>query len=273
LKINFKIIPLCCFFFSLNFAGGCQKRDLVYSEKFDLKIDNEWTQQKAADDRLQIVEDNNLGKKVLKVTVEPQDNVFHHNRAELNLVNDSIVGLGDRIYSWRFKVPTDSIDSFTPGKWRVIGQWHDRPDKGMNWPEFDQKLGGTHPPCIAIELFQKDNKWMVGVRYGLGYGKERSSESNRKMVAAGELKINEWNSIEVHIHWSQSDDGSIEAKLNDQVITPFNGTNHLVYGKNMFNNVPCAFKLGIYRGFGFKKPDTMYYCDVKIEKTEDGALY
>jgi len=261
------------FFLSIISISCKPQNKTVLSSDFSNNINSVWNKQEASSDRIQLVYDKELQKKVLKVTVVPGDMVVNHNRAELNLVDDSIVGLGDRIYSWKFKVPTDSLEPFTEGKWRIIGQWHDKPDKGMSWDEFDKKTGGIHPPPIAIELFQKNNTWVIGIRYGLQYGKERNNEQNRKIVATGEIKSNEWNSIEVHIHWSQSNDGAIEAKLNDEVITPFNGTNHLVYGRNLFNNVPCAFKLGIYRAFGFKTPDTIYYSDVKIEKTDKKALY
>lgn len=269
---NRKILILLLFF-TMNSKFSNSQTERVFSSDFDTGLSKKWRQQKAADDRIQNVYDKDLRKKVLKVTVNPKDIVVNHNRAELNLVDDSIVGLGDRIYSWKFKIPTDSIEKFAVGKWRVIGQWHDNPDRGMSWAEYNKKFGGAHPPPIAIELFQKNDKWMIGIRYGLEYGKQSNDTSSRRIVAKGEILPNQWNSIEVHIHWSQNDDGYIEAKLNGDVITPFNGTNHLVYGRNLFNNVPNAFKIGIYRAFGFKTSDIMYYSDITITKAPNKALF
>lgn len=228
-----------------------KKKQVVYNYKEFNKfiLDTLWEQQKANPNNI-IIESGNI----LKIVVEPNTTVINRNRTEINLNKSEFITGKRMIYSWDFMINTKDMEPFKENKWRIIGQWHDRPEKEETWEEYNSKLGGGHPPPIAIELFQEGEKWMIGIRYGLQFGEKNYDKSinNRRIVAKDKIKTNSWNSIKVEINWSLEQDGFVNVTFNDNKMTP-----QKIYGINMFNEEACAFKLGIYRAKGFISEDTI----------------
>jgi hypothetical protein len=62
-------------------------------------------------------------------------------------------------------------------------------------------------------------------------------------------------------------DGFVEAWVDGQPITPFNGTDHKIYAPTVINRAGNYFRIGLYRDAAAGGKEVLYYDEVKIGKS------
>lgn len=229
--------------------------------------------------RIEIVEEPvRATSGAVRLTVHPKDvavpgdRLAGKNRTELNIAYGTkprTDAWRDTWYSWSFLVPVDYYDDYDNPRFQIMGQFHAVPDfeRGEDWGNF-HSTGGSTPPMISIR-YGYDEK---GSGFGLFYGLKTGGRHER-MIAKRRLVKGKWYDVMMHIAWSRTDEGYVEAWINGEPITPWNGRDHKYYGANMYNDVPPILKLGLYRGPGFTKVNSVYYDEVHIgHSREDVSL-
>lgn len=200
-------------------------------ESGDLSSWPAWTQQLARPDSGVFVDDVvRRGVHAFKFTVAAGD-----RRAELVVDNGDPVG-SEAFYGWSFAVPPDYQDSDV---WQILAQWHHQPDteEGETWET------ASRSPTIALQYQAWEGQTQLAVVLYGGEGKEK------KLIALGTIDRGRWIDLVFHVRWSLGADGFVEAWMDDQPMTPWNGVDHKVYGPTMYNALPHIFKFGIYRGW------------------------
>lgn len=150
-------------------------------------------------------------------------------------------------YGWSVKIPEDYIES---SEWQVIGQFHDQPDykNGETWDNYP----ANSPP---VSMTYKNGKIGLTVNIPFGNGSEVISE---RLVNKGQ-----WTDIILHIYWSTSSEGYIEAWINNTPMTDASGTITKYYFRNLYNNSGNYFKIGLYRSNKITTKNMVYFDEIK----------
>ncbi len=199
------------------------------------------------------------GAGAIKLTVFPKDVSATKNRAEINLVYGDKPKTGnwrDVWYAWSVMVPADYFDDQENPRFQIMGQFHVVPEfqKGETWEDYPKV-----PPMICFRYGYDKG----GPGFGLFYGLMSKNKSPAR-IAKTYIKKGVWYDVTLHIRWSASKEGFVEAWLNDEPLTPWNGKDHKYYGPNMYNTAPPMLKFGLYRDWGFKTVNSVYYDELRI---------
>ncbi len=181
-------------------------------------------------------------------TIDKGDMVNSGTRCEMVIISRKLCRLKEAYYSWSLRLGDDYPDE---DRWQLFAQWHDQPDEenGYNW----QTKPPTFPPislrCKNRQLYvqinrPQTNEWYLGPRVPIPVG--------------------QWVTVLFHIKWSMGEDGFVEAWVNDQPLTPFNGTDHRVHVPTLYNSTGNYLKLGNYRHNAINGPSTVEIDDIAI---------
>jgi hypothetical protein len=183
-----------------------------------------------------------------RFTVNKGDLVNKGTRCELVIVEDNNIKHHDVYYSWRLR-----LEKGYPSikRWQLFAQWHDQPDreKDVTWATKPK----TYPPvslrCENLNLYLQVNRphinrWYMGPKVSIQPGR--------------------WVRIFFHIHWSMENDGFIEAWINDQPLTPYNGTDHKLYVPTQYNSTGNYLKIGNYRHGEIEGQTSVDVDDIRI---------
>jgi hypothetical protein len=211
-----------------------------------------WIYEMQDHSRVQIVSDLvRRGTGSAKFTLLPEDDHAGGNRSELKLYWDGALGVTTWC-SWSVLIPTDYVDPPEAPGHQIIGQWHDRPPAGVEWADYE-----SHTPLIAVKYVARDGQSAIQVTYGL-------DGINKKIVATQLIEKGRWIDLTFCIRWSMGANGFVEIWKDGQPITTFNGTDHKVYGPNMYNETPAYLKIGLYRAPGFTTTNSVYFDEVRV---------
>ncbi len=195
-----------------------------------------------------------LGAGCVKVTLVPGDFAAHGHRAELKIFNED--ALNQEVwYSWSIMVPESYQDTVNFGK-QIFSQFHMLPDfdQGEDWGTYD-----AEPMLVLIYNFNGEDRHIY-IHYGLKY-------ENEEPVAQIPVEKGRWYDFTFQLKWSKSDSGFVQAWVNREKVTPFNGEDHKVYGRNMYNYVPPYLKMGLYRAEEVTTTNTIYIDELRIGNT------
>jgi hypothetical protein len=227
-----------------------------FTESFDGPLSDQWRLGGLQDaSRMELVSDPcRAGKSAVKITVKPGDQRQNKNRAEITIRNED--GLEtEGWYAWSFMIPKDFKDTVGAGVRQTMGQFHDMKSDGVSWDDFE----GKGPP-LSIRYGSDGKACGISIWYGI-------SGVNRKEVARVHFEKGEWVDLMFHIKWALDDSAFVAAYVDGKPVTPNNGQDHKVYGRNMFHEYPVYLRLGIYRSEGFKTTNSVYYDELRIGAT------
>ncbi len=202
----------------------------------------------------------------VKLTVFPEDISAKRNRAEINIIygqKPKGKNWKNIWYSWSFLIPEDYHDDYNNKRFQIMGQFHVVPDfeRGEGWEDY-LKI----PPMISIRYGRDEGGSGFGLFYGI-----KTAEKQERMIAKKYIEKGRWYDIMMHINWSKHEDGYVEVWLDNEPLTPFNGKDYKFYGANMYNAVPPMLKLGLYRDFGFKRTNSVYYDELHIGHSKEAV--
>jgi hypothetical protein len=193
------------------------------------------------------------GDFALKNTLRPDDYINNGYRAELAVYNCAKYKT-EVFYGFSFMIDTN----YSEQQYNILCQWQDLPNynQGEDWSS-SPVLHGSPPPVAltyvngTIELKMNDNP----------------SASDQTFLVGNAININkaQWNDMVFHIYWNDDNSAFIEAWVNGNCFTTFNGTDNKYYKRNLFNRAGNYFKFGQYRGKD-KTANTniVYFDEVKI---------
>ena len=167
-------------------------------------------------------------------------------RAELSRINCADIGTIMR-YKWAYKIHKDYINSDST---QTIHQFHDYPDfhNGETWETMT-----VYPPPVFTTM--RNDSIFIRVH---------TIESGYKTLGTIKINKNEWIQIEYLIRWSLNDNGFVEAKINNEYLTPFNGVDNKYYMPTAYNNMGNFFKVGLYRSPSIKQQSRVFVDNLQI---------
>ena len=193
------------------------------------------------------------GNFALKNTLRPQDYIFNGYRTELSVYNCAKYKT-DVFYALSFMIDPNYADQ----QYNLICQWQDLPNfnQGENW-EPTPLLHGSAPPIAIV---------YVNGKIELKMNENTNSNSNTFLVGNTQaINKGQWYDAIFHIYWSDTNKGYIEAWLNGNYITAYNGKDHKFYRGNLYNRAGNYFKFGQYRGKEkTNNTNIIYFDEVKI---------
>ena len=189
------------------------------------------------------------GKYALKNTLRHNDYASNGYRAELAVYNSA--NYKNEVY-YGFSIMIDS--NYVDTAFNVICQWQDLPNyiQAKNWQPTPVLHGSSPPVHVAyvnntLELKMNDNP--------------NSDKENFRIGDAVPINKGLWYDLVFHIFWCDDSSGYIEMWLNGNYVTPFNGTDHKYYHRNLFTRDGNYFKFGQYRGHINPEHTNIIYLD------------
>lgn len=205
-----------------------------------------WSLEAARSNSIQLVASAGRGRYSAKLTLSPGDMVRGGNRVEL-VRQDSTNYLTEQVYSWSFKIDAEYGEE---PYWQTICQFHNKPDfaKGEDW---------NHYPVYFPPL---------SILYADGVGKVKLYTLDQTPYLLGSFPVTkgEWFEVFIQAKWSLGDDGYIEIYVDDEPVTPFNGTDYKFYSSNVYNAFGNYLKLGLYRDSRSIEVNAVYVDNVVI---------
>ncbi|WP_417619333.1 heparin lyase I family protein [Oceanihabitans sediminis] len=196
------------------------------------------------------------------------------NRAEIEVDIDKHVDKNNiSNLSFDFFVPkTYELDLVNEGREVMIFQIHSQPEDGENWDDYRENIQFNRP-SVAVYFGIKDNVHYLTLRYGLN-GKPNLDFDNYKWFLAGikEVQLGTWNTIKLSTKFSITNTGYIQAWLNNESFSAFNGKDNKIYGANMHNNALPYLKMGLYRYWADSHSHEVYYDNLRITSTIEELL-
>jgi len=121
-------------------------------------------------------------------------------------------------------------EDYTPEKSaEIIAQWHDIPDKGEPWQ------------MPSLNLWVSNNKLYFTNRWQLKKIGDANKFDGQLVYDLGEIKLNRWTNIVIHVRWALDDSGLIELWRDG-----FKKVNQV--GPNRYNDDLYPYlKFGIYK--------------------------
>lgn len=255
------IICSAVFVFLSFDSSSAEVRKNSFVEHFDSALSHDiWSANAQDISRIEIVGNTTrAGSGAVKLTVFPEDVSAKKNRAEINIVyghNPETENWQDAWYSWSILVPEDYYDDYKNRRFQIMGQFHVVPDfeNGEGWEDYPEV-----PPMISFRYGYDEGGTGLGLFYGINTNSKEVLMITKRYIQKGK-----WYDITMHIGWSMSEEGFVEAWLNNEPLTPWNGKDYRFYGANMYNAVPPMLKLGLYRDWGFETINSVYYDELRI---------
>ncbi len=188
-----------------------------------------WSLEGARANSIRLVTDAGRGRFSAKLTLQPGDMVRGGNRVEL-VRRDSADYLGERIYSWSFKIDAGYEEE---PYWQTICQFHNQPDGalGEDWDNYPVYF----PP---LSILYADGVCKV---------KLYTLDQTPHIIGTFPVRKGAWFDIYFQIKWSLGGDGYVEMYADDEPVTPFNGTDYKFYSPNVYNAFGNYLKVGLYR--------------------------
>lgn len=221
----------------------------IYQMDFDTVTPDELRLDRATDKSFQLIDaGEETGNRFARFMVDKEHLVKGGTRSEVVIVEDNNLKHRDAYYSWRFR-----LDKKYPAikKWQLFAQWHDQPDKknGMTWSTKPDTFPPISLRCQDLNLYLQVNRphvnqWFVGPMIPIQPGS--------------------WVKLFFHIHWSTEKDGFVEAWMDDQPLTPYNGTDHKLYVPTLYNSTGNFLKIGNYRHNQIEGTTSVDVDDVRI---------
>jgi len=196
------------------------------------------------------------GKYALKNLLRPDDYIFNGYRVELSVYN--CAKYHTSVY-YGFSIMIDS--AYTDQEFNLISQWQDLPNyvQGEDWASTPV-LHGSPPPVALIyvngelQLKMNDVPTPNSETYLVG---------NPQSIIKGK-----WYDLVFHFYWSDDDAGFVEAWVDSQPITPYNGNDYKFYKRNLYSRSGNYFKFGQYRGKDkTANTNVIYFDEVKVGST------
>ncbi len=193
------------------------------------------------------------GSCALKNILHPEDFVFNGYRTEL-AIYDCAKYKSEAFYGFSFMIDT----AYSDMRFNLLCQWQDLPYYIQGeWWEPTPTLHGSSPP---LALVYADGNLELKIN------EDPSSDQHTVVISSiPSIEKGKWYDMVFHVYWSDENDGFIEAWVNGNFFTPYNGTNHKYYKRNLFNRTGNYFKFGQYRGH--IKPigvNAVYFDEIKI---------
>ena len=193
------------------------------------------------------------GKFALKNTLRTDDYINDGYRSELAVYNCAKYK-SEVFYSFSMMIDP----AYSDQEYNLVCQWQDLPNylQGEDW-NSTPALHGSPPPVSMVYAHEK-----------LVLKMNENPNSNNQTFTVGtaqSIKKGEWCDLVFHIYWSDDNSAYIEAWVNGNAFTPFNGTDHKYYKRNLFSRSGNYFKFGQYRGENRPSETSIIYFDeVKI---------
>lgn len=196
------------------------------------------------------------GTKALKTILRPTDFIYNGYRTELAIYNSANYQ-SEAFYGFSFFIDTNYQDE----SYTLLCQWQDLPDylRGESWTSTPSLHGS--PPPLQLTYINGNIELK---------GNTNPRSSNQTFLIGNTIKIEKgiWYDFTAHIYWDDTDKGYIEAWLNDDYITPYNGSDYKYYSQNLVNRAGNYFKFGQYHGhIKPKHTNLVYFDEVKIGST------
>ena len=134
------------------------------------------------------------------------------------------------IYQWEVMIPRGFQHDAPENRWWNMGQWHDQPDLtlGETWADFPGRS-----PSMSIHLKFYNGCFYFAPRY---------MHVEPPFEDLIEIQPGQWMKLSFEIRWSQSTDGYIKIRINDEQDYRVCYT-----GPNMHNGFRHFLKVGMYR--------------------------
>ncbi len=193
------------------------------------------------------------GNYSLKNTLRPDDYINNGYRSELAVFNCAKYKT-EVYYGLSFMIDT----AYSDAAYNLLCQWQDVPNylQGEDW-SASPVLHGSSPPMHltyvdgALQLKMNNNP--------------NSNSQNFLVGDAQPIQKGQWYDMVFHVFWSDDDKAYVEAWLNGNYFTPFNGSDHKFYNPNVFSKEGNYFKFGQYRGKdNTQHTNIVYFDEVKI---------
>lgn len=186
------------------------------------------------------------GKYAARLTLFPGDIVSSGHRVELSRPYCAEY-LTEMNYNWVFKIDQDFKES---DKKYLINQFHDYPDflNGETWETMI-----VYPPPVFTSYFNDTI-----------YVHSHSISDGHNVIGKKAIIKGKWVSISYNIKWSLEEDGYIEAYINDQPVTPFNGNDHKYYTPTLYNKMGNFVKFGLYNDPSVLDTNSIYIDNLRI---------
>ena len=224
---------------------------LFYENFNSSALSDRWQFESASPDRFEIVADpaGLSGDSCLKVSLKGGDLWGSSCRSETVLYNYDSLNT-EVEYRFSILIPPDFLDTLPyPSNRHMIMQFHQIYEPGHSWATCN--CGDQ--PVVSINLRKLNpNRYILNLKYGKN-GWENDVYLTNSLAAIDTIERSEfgkWIDLTWRIKWSLDSTGYIEMWKDNLPWTPLNGTDYKFYGANMWNFVPCSFKMGLYRNPG-----------------------
>ncbi len=229
----------------LMICSACQQEEKLiasYSDNFDTN-DPMWNTKQISDSaRFVVVDDpKDPNNKCLKFGLLPEDFNAGKRRNELVLRAEDTIGYTVS-YSFRFMLPKEFFKDRAQDDWIMLQQWHDEPPRGKTWAEYAAK---SKPPVSLFLTVGPDQKCVMQYTYGL---KDKYKNEKKFIKLNQDLLPDTWYTFSNEIYWSMDSTGYSIPKLNDKYLAHYNNAkaDPKLKGRNMYNDVPNYYKMGLY---------------------------
>lgn len=215
-------------------------------------------------------------KCAVKFTVTSKSYLNKGTRAEFSKDFGDMAG-EEAIYRWEFLVPKSHQDipiwntqTDTPN-WQTLAQFHDQPDpsKGESWKTYP---GNSSPLKLGYAYIDFDEPHLQKqlknpeVRKVFERFDVRSGDSVVALIYDYKPQVvipiikGEWVPVELHVRWSRADDGYGIIRIGGEDAQHFK-----VQGRNMINDMPHYFKLGLYRNPAIQHESSVFVRDFEYQ--------
>jgi len=218
------------------------KFELKYSDDFEkTTLNKEWTKETATKQSLEIVSDPlNKKNKVLKLKLNLGD-VSGKGRYSNGYRCEVVYSPKDTIntvvkYQFKFLFLESFFKKGEKQGWIMIHQWHDNPALGYTWSDCK----GTNPPYNLYVQHNANGDYFLKFTRGLRIG---NIDERTTITYKDKLIPNHWYTFENEIKWHvYSDKSYCIPKLGQY----FSDKKEKIYQRNMYNQIPNYFKMGLY---------------------------
>ncbi|MCX6182310.1 MAG: polysaccharide lyase [Bacteroidetes bacterium] len=196
------------------------------------------------------------GKYALKNTLRPDDFINNGYRAEF-AIYDCAKYKTEVYYGFSFLIDSNYSDMH----YNLLCQWQDLPNYEQGeWWTPSPVLRGSSPPMALV---------YADGNLDLKMNENPSSNDHTFTVASfANAKKGLWYDVVFHVYWSDEEDAFVEAWINGNYLTPFNGSDYKFYKRNLFNRSGNYFKFGQYRGKEkTEHSNIVFFDEIKIGKS------
>ena len=194
-------------------------------------------------------------------------------RAEIAMDIDEFYYYNNAFIAFDFLVPDSyKVDEDNLGRETMVFQIHSKPTADQDW-DYYRKFMPFNRPSIAIYLGKNEHTYYLSLRYGLNGDNDKEYKSYKWFLAGyKEIEAKTWYTIKLNFELSDNNTGFIQAWINGDDFTPFNGKHNKVYGANMHNDALPYLKLGLYRPWPDSHKHEVYFDNLIFGKKIEHIL-